>query len=92
VNNHLSALQPCILPIGSGEFHLEYVRKKKAATRLSKMHAKAPKCFNFFNFHPVSTKFPMNIEHIIPTNRMFFVFGIATFWCVNYVTNLVPKH
>ena len=36
-------------------------------------------CFNFFNFHPVSTKFPMNIEHIILTNRMFFVFGIANF-------------
>jgi hypothetical protein len=37
----------------------------------------------------------MNIEHIIPTkstNRMFFVFGIATFWRVNYVTNLAPKN
>jgi hypothetical protein len=22
----------------------------------------------------------MNIEHIVLTNRMFFIFGIATFW------------
>jgi hypothetical protein len=28
---------------------------------------------------PVSTKFPINIEHVILTNRMFFVFRIATF-------------
>jgi hypothetical protein len=41
-------------------------------TRLTKMHAKALTCFNFFNFHPVSTKFPINIEHVILTNRMFF--------------------
>jgi hypothetical protein len=34
----------------------------------------------------------MNIEHIILTNRMFFVFGIATFWRENDVTNLVPKN
>ena len=60
--------------------------------RLSKMHAKTPICFNFFNFHPVSSKFSMNIEHIILTNRMFFVFGIATFWRENDVTNLVPKN
>jgi hypothetical protein len=39
---------------------------------LSKMHAKAPVCFNFFNFHPVCTKYLMNIEHITLTNRMFF--------------------
>jgi hypothetical protein len=45
------------------------------------MHAKAPICFNFFIFHPVSTKF-----------TMFFVFGIATFWRVNYVKNLAPKN
>jgi hypothetical protein len=43
---------------------------------LSKMHAKTPVCLKFFNFHPISTKFPMNIEHIILTNRMFFGFGI----------------
>ena len=61
-------------------------------TRLSKMHAKTPICFNFFNFHPVSSKFSMNIEHIILTNRMFFVFGIATFWRENDVTNLAPKN
>jgi hypothetical protein len=48
-------------------------------TRLTKMHAKAPTCFNFFNVHPVSTKFPMNIEHVILKNRMVFVFRIATF-------------
>ena len=48
-------------------------------TRLTKMHAKAPTCFNLFNFHPVSTKFPINIEHVILTNRLFFVFRIATF-------------
>ena len=51
----------------------------KAISRLTKMYAKAPTCFNFFNFHPVSTKFPINIEHVILTNRMFFVFQIATF-------------
>ena len=49
------------------------------STRLTKMHAKVPTCFNFFNFHPVSTKFPINIEHIILTNLLFFVFRIATF-------------
>ena len=33
------------------------------------------KCFNFFNFHPVCNKYPMNIEHIIIlTNHMFFCF------------------
>jgi hypothetical protein len=48
-------------------------------TRLTKMHAKVPTFFNFFNFHPVSTKFPMTIEHVILKNRMFFVFRIATF-------------
>jgi hypothetical protein len=42
------------------------------------MHAKAPTCFNFFNFHPVSTKFPVYIENTILTHRMFFVFRIAT--------------
>jgi hypothetical protein len=73
-----------------GELHMGYV--KKAATSLSKMHAKAPICFNFLNFYLVSTKFSMNIEHIILTNRMFFVFGIATFWRVNYVTNLALKN
>jgi hypothetical protein len=61
-------------------------------TRLSKMHAEKPICFNFFNFHPVSTKFPMNIEHVILTNRMFFVFGIAKFWAGNDVTNLKLKN
>jgi hypothetical protein len=43
------------------------------------MHAKALTCFNFFNFHPVSTKFRIDIEHVILRNRMFFVFRIATF-------------
>ena len=33
----------------------------------------------------------MNIEHIVLTNRIFFVFGIATFSRVNYVTNVAPK-
>jgi hypothetical protein len=47
-------------------------------SRLTKMHAKALSCFNFFNFHPVSTKFPINIEHIILTNRMVFVFGTSS--------------
>jgi hypothetical protein len=41
---------------------------------LSKMQAKVPVCFNFFNFHPVCTKYPMNIQHIILTNRMLFLF------------------
>jgi hypothetical protein len=48
-------------------------------SHLSKTHAKTPICFNFFNFDPVSSKFSMNIKHIILTKRMFFVFGIATF-------------
>ena len=61
-------------------------------SHLSKMHAKTPICFNFFNFHPVSSKFSMNIKHIIRTKRMFFVFGIATFWRENDVTNLAPKN
>ena len=61
-------------------------------SRLSKMHAKTPICFNFFNFHLVSSKFSMNIEHIILTKRMFFVFGIATFWRENDVTNLAQKN
>jgi hypothetical protein len=34
-------------------------------SRLTKMHAKALTCFNFFNFHPVSTKFCIDIEHVI---------------------------
>jgi hypothetical protein len=45
---------------------------------LTKMHAKALTCFNFFNFQPVLTKFCIDIEHVILTNRMFFVFRIAT--------------
>jgi hypothetical protein len=61
-------------------------------SRLTKMHAKAPTCFNFFNFHLISTKFSMNIDHIILTKRIFFVFGIATFWRENDVTNLAPKN
>jgi hypothetical protein len=28
------------------------------------MHANAPVCFNFFNFHPVCTKYPMNISFL----------------------------
>ena len=36
--------------------------------RLKKMHANAPPCFNFFNFQPVSTKFSINVEHVILTN------------------------
>jgi hypothetical protein len=58
---------------------------------MSKMHAKAPILFNFVNFYPVSTKFSMNIEHIILTNRIFSGFGIANFWRINYVTNLALK-
>ena len=41
---------------------------------LSKMHAKVPVCFNFFNFHPVCTKYPMNIQHIILQIVCFFYF------------------
>jgi hypothetical protein len=33
---------------------------------------------SLINFHPVSTKFPMNIEHVILKNRIVFVFRIAT--------------
>ena len=51
---------------------------------LSKMHAKVSK-FKYL-FHPVSTKFPVNIEQ-----HMLFVFGIATFWQLNYIANLAPK-
>jgi hypothetical protein len=56
------------------------------------MHAKTPIRFNFFNFHPVSSKFSMDIENIILTKSMFFVSGIATFWRENDVTNLAPKN
>ena len=38
------------------------------------MHVKVPVCFNFFNFHLVCTKYPINIEHIILTNCMLFCF------------------
>jgi hypothetical protein len=54
--------------------------------------AKTPTCFNFFNFHPISSKFSMNIDNVILTKRMFFVFEIATFWRENDVTNLAPKN
>jgi hypothetical protein len=47
--------------------------------RLSKMHAKSPICFNFFNFHSVSTKFPTNIEHIILTNHVFLFLELLLF-------------
>jgi hypothetical protein len=47
--------------------------------RLTKMHAKGPTYFNLFTFHPVSKKFPIHMEHVILTDRMFFVFRIATF-------------
>ena len=50
------------------------IRKKGCNTHV-KNACKAPICFTFFNFHPVSTKFTMNIEHIILTNRIFFLFG-----------------
>jgi hypothetical protein len=73
-------------------FHVRKPDYIACKTRLSKMHAKTPICFNFFNFHLVSSKFSMNIEHIIHTKRMFFVFGIATFWQENDVTNLAPKN
>ena len=43
-------------------------------TLLTKMPAKAPTCFNFFNFHPVSTKYSMNLEHIILTKTHVFCF------------------
>jgi hypothetical protein len=65
---------------------------KPIDSRLTKMHAKALTCFNFFNFHPFSTKFRIDIEHVILTNRMFFVFRIATFWQENDVTNLMLKN
>jgi hypothetical protein len=64
------------LPHGGAPHGIRNLRRLQL--RLSKMHAKAPICFNVFNFHPVSTKFSINIEHIILTNRMFFVFGIAS--------------
>jgi hypothetical protein len=51
----------------------------KNISRLPKMHAKALTCFNFFNFRPVSIKFPIHIKNVILTNRMVFVFRIATF-------------
>jgi hypothetical protein len=62
------------------------------ATHLTKMHPKAPTCFNLFNFHPFSTKFPINIEHGILTNRMFFVFRIATFLAGKLCHKLLLKN
>ena len=58
---------------------------------LSKMHTKVPVCFNFFNFHPVCTIYPINIEHIILTNRMLFFLN-CYFWRVSYFTNLAQKN
>ena len=57
-------------------------------SRLSKMHGKAPTCFNFFNFHPVPTKYPMNIEHVILIQIVWFLFFELR---VNDVTNLALK-
>ena len=39
-----------------------------------------------------TSEISMNIEYIVLTNRIFFVFGIATFCRVNYVTNVAPKN
>jgi hypothetical protein len=38
-----------------------------------------------------STKFPINIEHVILTNRMFFVFRIATFLAGKWRHKLAAK-
>ena len=49
------------------------------------------RCYNFFNFHADCTKFSIDIEHIILTNRAVFIFGLFIFWRENDVTNLAPK-
>ena len=49
------------------------------------------RCYNFFNFHADCTKFSIDIEHIILTNRAVFVFGLFIFWRENDVTNMAPK-
>ena len=61
-------------------------------SRLTKMHAKALTSFNFFNFHPVSTKFRIEIEHVILTNNMVLFFELLHFWRENDVTNLPLKN
>jgi hypothetical protein len=47
------------------------------SSRLAKSSPKSPdqRCCNFFNFHADCTKFSIDIEHIILTNRAVFVFG-----------------
>jgi hypothetical protein len=49
------------------------------------------RCCNFFNFHADCTKFSIDIEHIILTNRAVFVFELFIFWRENDVTNMAPK-
>ena len=69
---------------------MEYV--KEGCNTPVKNACKSTNMLQLLNFHSVSTKFSMNIEHIVLTNRMFFVFGIATYCRVNYVTNLAQKN
>jgi hypothetical protein len=63
----------------------------KHNSRLTKMHAKALTCLNFFNFHPVSAKFRIDKDHVILTNRMFFVYRIATFLAGKWRHKLAAK-
>ena len=74
------------------DFPCTWTLSRDCSSRLTKMHAKALTCFNFINFHPLYTKFRIDIEHVILTNRMFFVFQIATFLAGNDVTNLPLKN
>ena len=69
-----------------GEVHMEYVKE-------GCMQKHQLICFNFFNFRPVSTKFPMNIEHNILTNRMFFNLVSKTFTFVvhNLLLIFIPQ-
>jgi hypothetical protein len=46
---------------------------------LSKMHVKVPVCFNFFNFHPVCTKYPINIEHFSECVNYYNISEFTTF-------------
>ena len=48
-------------------------------------------CSNFINILSIEPNFCREIEHIILTNLLFFVFGIVTFCRENNAANFAPK-
>jgi hypothetical protein len=64
-----------------GELHMEYV--KEDCNTPVKNACKSTNMLQLLKFLFCFCQISMNIEHIVLSNRMFFVFGIATFWWVN---------